>query len=564
MSERDLNQSERGKTPELPTIIHSHATTWHDGGAAMLLKDGSIVALASERIGDRYRHSWNSSLAYEYLIKIYQNDPRFEVTSEQNHFIDPAGGLENTGHHLYHATSTFYGSGFSNSGILVIDGQGPENGKRASTTIWKGENYKLSLLESPYLAEGDFAPQSIGHFYTAIGTMAGMKELHEEGKTMGLASYGTPSKYIDFLRKYANTNPDGSYYIDSNFIVGIFGNTLGPAHYGWSSPPPEGQKIWDEFMLMRGKSIRSANEDVSQDDMDIAFAGQVILEEIVLGLAHRTKNLTGSENLCLAGGVALNSVVNGKIVQSGLFKNVFIFPASGDDGQAIGKLFNDIHTLGLSVNTKTETAFYGPTYSKEQIMDAVEKYQDKVEIVDIKNKDFLEEIADRISNGQVIGWFQGGSELGPRALGHRSILADPRNPNMRKYINSQVKNREWYRPLAPVVTEEDANIYFDINTPSPFMLLVSNVREDKKDLLPAITHIDGSARLQTINERQEPRFYKLLKQFQEKTGVPILLNTSFNRKGEPIVETPENALEAFINMKLDLLVLGDIILQKKS
>jgi len=412
----------------------------------------------------------------------------------------------------------------------------------------EGRKYKLSLLESPYLAEGDFAPQSIGHFYTAIGAMAGMKELHEEGKTMGLASYGRPSKYIDFLRKYANTNPDGSYYIDPNFIIGIFGNTLGPAHYGWSSPLPEAQKIWDEFMLMRGKSIRSANEDVSQDDMNIAFAGQVILEEIVLDLAQRTKNITGSENLCLAGGVALNSVVNGKIVQSGLFENVFIFPASGDDGQAIGKLFNDIHTLGLSVDTKTETAFYGPVYSKEQITDAIGKYQDRVEIVDIKDKDFLAEIADRISDGQVVGWFQGGSELGPRALGHRSILADPRNPNMREYINSQVKNREWYRPLAPVVTEEDVNTYFDIDTPSPFMLLVSNVREDKTDLLPAITHVDGSARLQTVSERQEPRFYKLLKQFQAKTGIPILLSTSFNRKGEPIVETPENALEAFVKI----------------
>ncbi|CAN5294000.1 carbamoyltransferase C-terminal domain-containing protein [soil metagenome] len=564
MSERDIKQSEQGRTPELPTIVESHATTWHDGGAAVLLKDGSIIALSSERVGDRYRHSWNSRLAYEYLINIYQEDPKFEVTSTENHFIDSANGLENTGHHLYHAASTFYGSGFSNSGILVIDGQGPENGKRASTTIWRGENNKLSLLESPYLAEGDFAPQSIGHFYTAIGAMAGMKELHEEGKTMGLASYGKPSKYIDFLRKYTNTNPDGSYYINPNFIIGIFGNTLGPVHYGWSSPQPEAQKIWDEFMLMRGKPIRLANEDVSQDDMDIAFAGQVILEEIVLGLAQRTKNLTDSENLCLAGGVALNSVVNGKIVQSGLFKNVFIFPASGDDGQAIGKLFNNIHTLGLPINTKSETAFYGPIYSKEQIITAIEKYQDKVETVDIKNKDFLEEIADRISSGKVIGWFQGGSELGPRALGHRSILADPRNANMREYINSQVKNREWYRPLAPVIIEEDVNAYFDTNTPSPFMLLVSNVKEDKRDLLPAITHVDGSARLQTVNQEQEPIFYGLLKQFQAKTGIPILLNTSFNRKGEPIVETPENALEAFVNMKLDLLVLGDIVLQKKS
>lgn len=556
-------KSEQEPRPQFPTIVHSHATTWHDGGVAVLLKDGTVTALASERVGDRRRHSWNSRLAYDYLKNYYLGNPLFDIASEKNHFKDPAEGLENTGHHLYHAASAFYGSPFKEAAILVIDGQGPEDGKRAPTTLWKGINNQLILIEASYLTEEDFIPQSIGHFYTAIGAMAGMKELFEEGKTMALAAYGGHSKYVDFLKKYVHTNPDGSYHIDGNLIIGVFGNTFGRWHYGWPPPPPEAQGVWNEFMTVRGKPLRQANEDVIQDDMDIAYAGQIILEEIILGLAKRAKSLTEYDNLCLAGGVALNSVANGKVVQSGLFKDVFIFPAAGDDGQAIGKLFNDIHSAGLDVNTTTETAYYGPVYSKEQITNAINKYKDKITQVDISNKDLLNEVADRLEKGEVIGWFQGGSELGPRALGHRSILADPRDANMRNHINSQVKYREWYRPFAPSVIEDSVSAYFNIDRPSPFMLLVANISHDKRNIVPAITHIDGSAIIQTINKKQDSRFYELIKQFESRTGVPILLNTSFNRKGEPIVETPENALEAFINMNLDALVLDDIVLVKK-
>lgn len=563
MSERENSNSDLEiELRQYPTIIHSHATTWHDGGVAVLLKNGSIFALASERIGDRYRHSWNSRLAYEYFRRHFEGTDLLDIDSDKNHFKDPAEGLENTGHHLYHAAGAFFGSQYDEAAVLVIDGQGPEDGRRASTTLWKGENRQLRLLEAPYLTDGDFAPNSIGHFYTAIGALAGMKELFEEGKTMGLAPYGRPSIFLDYFHEFAHSNPDGTYFIDPNFIYAVFGNTFGPTHYGWPEQPSEIQRIWDEIISLRGKPLRRVDETVSQEDMDIAYAGQAILEEIVLGLALRAKAITGSDYLCFSGGVALNSVANGKILRSGIFKDIFIFPAAGDDGQAIGKLFYDIHSSGIDVDTSIDNAFYGPFYTKGQLLSAIQKYQDRVQIVE--SEDFLNEVVSRLIEGRVIGWFQGGSELGPRALGHRSILADPRRGDIRDYVNSQVKHREWYRPLAPVVLEEELGNYFDLDRPSPFMLLVAGVKSEKRGSIPAVTHIDGTARVQTINVNQDERFYELVKRFGEKTGVPVLLNTSFNRRGEPIVETPENALEAFVNMNIDALILDDIVLVKKT
>jgi carbamoyltransferase len=544
-----------------PCIVHSHATTWHDGNVAMLLKDGRIVALAAERVGDRYKHSWNSKLAYEHLRNLFAEDNTIcDFDSATNHFVDPVNGLQTTGHHLYHAATAYFGSPFSKAAILVIDGQGPEFDKRASTTIWKGEKGELTLIEAPYLTDGIFAPQSIGHFYTAVGALAGMKNLFEEGKTMGLAPYGRPSKFLEFFRQYAYSNTDGSYYIDPRFVYAVFGNTLGSELYGWSPQPMAIQEIWEDFIRLRGKPLRSIDDDVNQEDMDTAYAGQVILEEIVLGLAKRARNLTSSKYLCLAGGVALNSMANGKILQSGVFKDLFIFPAAGDDGQAIGKLFYEIQSTGIPISTKTKTAYYGPVYSRERILRAVAKYSERVRIVE-NIIDYIEWVTDKIIEGKVVGWFQGGSELGPRALGHRSILADPRMKDMRNHINFHVKFREWYRPLAPVVTEEDASYFFEIDRSSPFMLIIANVRAEKRELLPAVTHIDGSARVQTINERQDRIFYALVKRFGEKTGIPVLLNTSFNRRGEPIVETPEDALEAFLNMNLDMLIMEDLIIE---
>lgn len=544
-----------------PSIIHTHATTWHDGGAALLLPDGRIYALAAERVGDRYKHSWNSRLADEYLRTVFSEDLGGTIVQDKAVYGNEKDGLETTDHHLYHAASTYYGSGFQEAGVLVVDGQGPENGCRASTSIWHGKNNALDSLEMPYLTEGLFAPQSIGHFYTAVGAMAGMKALHEEGKTMGLAAYGQPSPYLDFLRQYAYSQDDGNYYIDPNFVYATLGNTLGPSEFGWEAQPKEIQKIWYDFMVLRGYPIRRKHEEVTKDDANIAYAGQVILEELMLGLAKRTQDLTATKKICLAGGVALNSVANGKIATSGLFEDVYVFPAAGDDGQAIGKLFVDIKRQGLDVNVQANTAYYGPEYSGETIKQAIQEAEG-IDSIELAPQTLSREVAHLIMKGAVIGWFQGGSELGPRALGHRSILADPRIPSMRHHINTRVKHRELYRPFAPVVTEEAAHLYFDIDRPSPFMLFVANVLPEKRELLPAITHVDGTARVQTIRRDQDERYYDLVKTFGDLTGTPVLLNTSFNNNGEPIVETPQDAIRAFTDMALDYLVLGNYLIRK--
>lgn len=285
---------------------------------------------------------------------------------------------------------------------------------------------------------------------------------------------------------------------------------------------------------------------------------------IVLGLAHRAHRLTQSSRLCLAGGVALNCVANGRIVRDGPFTQVFVTPTPGDDGQAVGKLLLEVRRRCLPVDTTMRTAYYGPSYPAHEIDAAVQEACVGVEYCRLDAHALLPEVARRLAAGQVIGWWQGRSELGPRALGHRSILADPRRASMRDHINASVKGREWFRPLAPMVTEDRAGEFFELEQPSPFMAFAVGVRVDKRRLIPAVTHVDGSARVQTIRGDQDARCYELLQRFDEVAGVPVLLNTSFNRRGEPLVETPSDACRAFAEMRLDALVLENHLLVKRT
>ncbi len=544
---------------KLPSLIYNHTTTWHDGNVSMLLSDGKIISLAAERV-DRIKHSGNSKVVYNYLKERF---PKEGFGTETDYFRDISSGADETGHHLYHASSAFFSSPFEKSAVLVIDGQGPERGKLASTTIWLGEEDRIELVESHFLTRNKFAANSIGHFYTAIGAMAGMQQLYEEGKTMALAAYGRPSHIMDFIRKYVFVNSDGTYFIDSNFIYAIMGHTFGPRYYGWKRQTKKAREIWKEFTNVRGLRLRKPFEEVSQEDMDTAYAGQIVLEEIVLGLAKRSKKITGATKLCLSGGVALNGLVNTKIANSGLFEEVYVFPASGDDGQSIGKLFYEIHKRNLAVETRTQTAFYGPQYTKSEIETALKKSKGRIQIIGKGDKFAVEEAAERLANGEVIARFVGGSEIGPRALGHRSILADPRSPSMRDYLNNSIKNREWYRPFAPLVIEEEAGNFFDLQFHSPFMLFMGKTLPQKKGEIPSAIHIDDSARVQTINPLHDSKLYALVKRFGEITGVPVLINTSFNRRNEPIVENPEDALDAFFSMNLDYLVLEDFLITKR-
>ncbi|WP_242889940.1 carbamoyltransferase family protein [Actinomadura litoris] len=543
----------------LPALLHSHATSWHDGGVAMLAPGGEIVALASERVGDRRKHSWDSRLAYRFL----RDRPAHgrHLGGPGDRFVDNSGGLRREDHHLHHAASTFYGSGFDEAAVLVVDGQGYRHDRLVTTSVWRGTAAGLRLVEELAASSGVFAAESIGHFYTAVGVLAGMGQLNSEGKTMALAAYGRPSHFLDRLRRFAGTRDDGRYRVDPRFTSVVLANTLGREQFGWAPPEPQDQVLWDEFVRARARPPVPGCFD--QDDMDIAHAGQVILEEIVLGLAQRAHRLTGSPRLCLAGGVALNCVANGRIVRDGPFREVFVVPAPGDDGQAIGKLLLEVKARGLPVDTTMRTAYYGPPYSEDEVEAAVAAVGEHVEHARLDEAPLLAAVVDRLCEGQVVGWWQGRSELGPRALGHRSILADPRRAGMRDHINAAVKDREWFRPFAPMVVEERAGEFFELQGPSPFMALAVDVRPAARHLIPAAVHVDGKARVQTLGRDQDRRCHRLLRAFGARTGVPVLLNTSFNRRDEPLVETPSDACRAFLAMNLDALVLGDHLLTKR-
>lgn len=544
-------------------IIQSHSTTWHDGSVALILPTGKLYALVSERVGKRQKHGGDSGEAYEYLkTRLTAHQYCFGSRTDFFKRIDQED-FNKSEHHLYHAASTFFGSPFSEAAVLVIDGQGPQRGQWVATTLWAGQRNKLRIIETFYPSPERFVPQSIGHFYTAIGALAGMRNLYDEGKTMGLASYGRPSRYIDFFKRYVYSRADGSFHITPAFIYAVLGNTFGPRFYDWGNQPPDIQEIWEEILSLRGTPLRKPDENFSQDDMDIAYAGQLILDEIVVGLARRAKELTGIKYLCLAGGVALNCTTNARVIESGLFKQVYIFPAADDSGQSLGKLFHYLHSHDIKVNTKVGNVFLGPEYSARETRAAFQG-ETGVEVLSGSMQLTIVLAASRLANGQVLGWFQGRSEIGPRALGHRSILADPRRREMRDYINSRVKHREWYRPVAPVVLEEEAGRFFLIDCPSPFMLVTAKVRPDKTHLIPAVVHIDGSARIQTLKRSQEPRLYRLIEQFRRLTGIPIVVNTSFNSKDEPIVETPNDAVQSFLRMNLDALVLDKYLLVKRK
>ncbi len=548
---------------QLPCIIQSHSTTWHDGGAAMFLPNAGIYAIASERIGSRQKHAWDSRAAYEYFKarftayqKCFGSATDFFVNIDEEN-------LATAQHHLYHAASAFYGSPFEEAAILVLDGQGPESGMLVSTSLWDGDREGIRLIETPYRSRGKFIPHSLGHFYTAISSLAGMKHLHKEGKTMGLASYGRPSRFLDHFRRYAHSRPDGSFYIDASFVYAILGNTIGAAHFGWEQPGAEVQRIWDETVMLRTTPMRAVDADVTQDDMDIAYAGQAILEEIVLGLARRARERTGKKYLCLAGGVALNCSANGKLLASGIFDDVYVFPAADDSGQALGKLFHYLHSNRMGVDTRVGSPFFGPEYADAEIESAIAS-EPGVEVISSSVDETIRRAAELLADAKVIAWVHGRSEIGPRALGHRSILADPRRREMRDYINARVKHREWYRPVAPTVLEEEVANYFLIDRPSPFMLFSFQVRPEKAVLIPAVVHIDGSARLQTVSRGFDDRFHRLISEFASLTGIPVVVNTSFNSKDEPIVETPEDAVRTFLRMNLDVLVLDRFLVVKRA
>jgi carbamoyltransferase len=440
-------------------------------------------------------------------------------------------------HHLSHAASSFLVSPFQEAAILTIDGVG----EWAVATYGIGRQNQIELLKEQRF------PHSLGLLYNAFTYYLGFEVNSDEYKVMGLAPYGKPT-YVDLIfKELVGLKEDGSFQLNMKYFP--YDHALSMIN----------QKFFSLFQLFP----RLPSEPIEQKHMDIAASVQKATEEIMLKMARHLHRESSSPNLCLAGGVALNCVANGRILRESGFRKLFIQPASGDAGGAVGVAAYVYCTLlNNPRNFVWEHAFWGPEFSDPEIEQFLKERN--LPYQKASQAKLIASAARLLTQGKVIGWFQGRMEFGPRALGNRSILADPRNPEMKDIVNKKIKFREEFRPFAPAILEERVSDYFEIDCPSPYMLLVAQVRPEKKGKIPAVTHVEGSARIQTVNQTQSSLFYSVLQEFERLTGCPVLLNTSFNLKGEPIVCTPQDAYFTFIRSGLDYLIMGSFILDKKD
>ncbi|HEY4475866.1 MAG TPA: carbamoyltransferase [Candidatus Paceibacterota bacterium] len=446
------------------------------------------------------------------------------------------GKILYTEHHYAHAASAYYCSDFDESVVVTMDGVGEWD----TTTVGFGRGNQLKLFKSIHF------PDSLGLFYSALTYYLGFKVNSAEYKVMGLAPYGNPEVYAESFRKLIQVREDGSFKLNMKYFAYEYGLTMT-------------NKKFDKLF---GGPPRKPEAVIEKRHQDIAAALQRITEEIVLKIARHAKTLYPSKNLCLAGGVALNCVANGRILEQGIFQNIYIQPAAGDAGGSIGAaLYVYYDVLGHSrQNQVMPTAFWGPEYFDSKIKSFLDHKKAAYEF--LSDNDLIERVASLLNKNQVIGWFQGRMEFGPRALGSRSILADPRHKENWQRVNLKIKFRESFRPFAPAVLFEAAGKYFKLNASSPYMLLVAQVKRGNE--IPAVTHVDNSARIQTVSKADNKRFYELLKAFENISGCPVLINTSFNVRGEPIVESPEDAFNCFINTEMDYLALGNYLIAKKD
>jgi carbamoyltransferase len=471
-------------------------------------------------------------------------------------------------HHLSHAASAFYPSPFEEAAILTIDGVG----EWATTTICKGSSNSIQILKELHF------PHSLGLLYSAFTYYCGFKVNSGEYKLMGLAPYGNENsgRVNDFIEKIKNElvdiREDGSLLLNMKYFR--FATGLRMSY----------DKKWQRLF---GMAPRKAESDISQEYMDLALAIQRVTEEIVIKLAATAKKLSGCRNLVMAGGVALNSVANGKLLKKKIFDDIWIQPAAGDAGGSLGAalavwhIAMEKHREIIKKPDGMQASFLGPQFHNHEIKRILDKFNAPGHFYE--NFDLLaDETARLLAIGKVVGWFQGKMEFGPRALGNRSILGDARHPEMQKKMNLKIKYREGFRPFAPSVTEEDISSYFDLDRPSPYMLFVVPVRKNRlktlpagySDLplydrlyfersdIPAVTHIDFSARLQSVNKNSNPRYWQLINAFKEKTGYGLIVNTSFNVRGEPMVCTPQEAYRCFMRTEMDFLVTGNWLFDK--
>jgi len=465
-------------------------------------------------------------------------------------------------HHLSHAASAFFPSPFEEAIVLTADGVG----EWATTTVAIGRGNNLEIKKEIHF------PHSLGLLYSAFTYYAGFKVNSGEYKLMGLAPYGTPIYEDKIKNNLIDIKEDGSFHLDQAYFNYATGLTM----------------TNKKFNNLFGQKVRDPKkEKLTQFHMDIAASIQKVTEDIMIKLAKSLREEFNISNLCLAGGVALNCVANGKILKEKIFNNIWIQPAAGDAGGSLGATLALWHIdqnnpRVVSLNDEMQGSYLGPEYNQKQIENELDKMGAVYEVK--KEEDLLNQTANDLSTGEAIGWFQGRMEFGPRALGNRSILGDPRSSEMQKNLNLKVKYRESFRPFAPSILKEDLTKWFNINIDSPYMLMVSNINNDKtiemndeqiklfgidklnikRSEIPAVTHVDYSARIQTVHKETNEKYFKLIKKFKEKTNCPVIVNTSFNVRGEPIVNTPLDAFNCFMGTELDKLVIGNCYLDKNK
>lgn len=494
--------------------------------------------------------------------KLFQRTLIAEALNEHlGNDVDWSSRLRFSEHHLSHAASAFFPSPFHEAAVLTMDGVG----EWTTTSLAIGKGKDLSVYKEIHF------PHSLGLLYSAFTYYIGFKVNSGEYKVMGLAPYGEP-KYVQLIKEHLiDIKEDGSFHLDMSFFDYCTGLTMTNGR----------------FETLFGGPARRPETGLTQREMDLAASIQAITEEVVLRLAKEIRTTTGQRNLCLAGGVALNCVANGKLLREKLFDNIWIQPASGDAGGAVGAALAAYHLMlekprSIHAGDSMNGAYLGPEFSQREIEERLGKAGA------VFTAEFDEALIDRVAHalvdGKAVGWMQGRMEFGPRALGGRSIIADPRSPTVQKQLNRKVKYRESFRPFAPSVLREDVSQWFQLHSDSPYMLLVADVlgtkqlpmSEQQKQLfgidklnvvrseIPAVTHVDYSARVQTVHNTTNPRFHRLISKFKELTGCPVLVNTSFNVRGEPIVCTPEDAFRCFMGSDIEMLAVGNSLLRKED
>jgi carbamoyltransferase len=530
-------QEERFSRMKNDSGIPKQALRYCLAQAGLTIADVDCVAYYEDPAKKLGRQIWmrmNEALSADRRMRLTRRLGTRSPLEDIREVLGYEGPLEVVDHHHAHAASAYYFSGFEDAAVLTVDGVG----EWATTTYGEGRGAQLEAFEEVHF------PHSLGLLYSTLTAYLGFEVNEGEYKVMGLAPYGEPA-FVDQIRRLVATGPQGQFELDLTFFDFLAKDRM----------------YSDALVELLKRPARAPESEIKQFHRDVAKSLQVVLEEVLLEKISHLHRRVPSDNLCLAGGVALNCVANARIRRQGLFKRLFIQPAAGDAGGALGAaMVAQIRRAGEYPRKALKHAYWGPAFSNDDVLAHLRGAN--VRFSDFRGdiSELVRATAQRLAAGKIIGWFQGRMEFGPRSLGARSILADPRLPAMRDRINALVKQRESFRPFAPVVLSAKSSAHFDIQHDSPFMLETCQVNSSID--LPAITHVDGSARLQTIDAGANARLAALLEEFERQTGCPILLNTSFNVRGEPIVCTPEDAFLCFVRANLDALVIEDFILDK--